>query len=102
STVAQKLLIVGKRNARFHGHSIKHLAGPIRGGDWARRGMLIDQCHCKSKTATCCQPGWKSHPTIVIKASPDPDALVLNKQHTGRQKPSSLSHQFPNPCKFSK
>jgi hypothetical protein len=29
-----------------------------------------------------------------MKASPDPDALVLNKQHTGRQKPSSLSHQF--------
>ena len=44
--------------------------------------------------AICCQPGWKSHPTMIMKASPDPDALVLNKNHTGRQKSSSLSHQY--------
>jgi len=31
---------------------------------------------------------------MIMKASPDPDALFLNKQKTGRQKPSSLSHQF--------
>jgi hypothetical protein len=31
---------------------------------------------------------------MIMKASPDPDALVLNKKHTGRQKSSSLSHQF--------
>jgi len=24
----------------------------------------------ESKTATCCQPGWKSHPTMIMKASP--------------------------------
>jgi hypothetical protein len=33
---------------------------------------------------------------MIMKASPDPDALVLNKKHTGRQKPSSLSHQCHN------
>jgi hypothetical protein len=26
--------------------NIKHLAGQIRGGNWASREMLIEQCHC--------------------------------------------------------
>src|SRR5215469_3562146 len=28
-----------------------------------------------SNTAICCQAGWKSHPTIIMKASPDPVGL---------------------------
>jgi hypothetical protein len=38
----------------------------------------------ESKIATCCQLGWKSHPTIVMKASPDPVALASTKDYRVR------------------
>ncbi|MGA3129111.1 MAG: hypothetical protein ABSD13_20655, partial [Candidatus Korobacteraceae bacterium] len=40
------------------------------------------------------QPGWKSHPTIIMKASPDPEGLVLNQSIPSPLKPSFLSHQL--------
>ncbi len=47
-----------------------------------------------SKTATCCQLGWKSHPTIFMKASPcSPQFLVLNQKpqvHRRSLRPCSI------------
>jgi len=37
----------------------KHLAGQIRGGNWATRGMLVEQCHCWH---------WPGHRLVLAEA----------------------------------